>query len=84
VTADSLAALAREATGAAAVAVVVAVAALLASWVWPTLAPDALLLLLAVPLVRNAVIVVRGRGAERAWAAVGAALLVVTVVATSR
>jgi hypothetical protein len=73
-------ALAREATGAAAVAVVVAVVALVASLFWHQLGRWALLALLAVPLVRNAVILLRGRGAERVWALVGAALLAATVL----
>ncbi len=76
--------LARAATGAAAVAIVVAVVALLASLCWHQLGRVALLALLAVPLVRNAVIVVRGRGAERRWALVGAALLAATVLVSLR
>ena len=70
---------AARATMAAAVAVVLAVIALLAALASPQLARPALLLLLAVPLVRNAVIALWGTPRERVLAAVGAAMLLGTM-----
>ena len=73
-----------RATTAAAVTALVALAALLAALVWPTLSRPALVSLLAVPVVRNAVLAAGARGGERLLAAVGVAMLIVTAVLALR
>jgi hypothetical protein len=80
----TIAAATARATTASAVAALVALAALLAALAWPALSTTAMVLLLAVPLVRNVVIVALARGAERWLAATGIVLLVATVLQALR
>ena len=67
------------ATTASASAAVVALVLLVVAALWPSelLARIGLGLLFAVPVVRNSVVVWRGRGLERGLAMVGVALVVV-------
>jgi hypothetical protein len=71
------------ATSAAAATAVVALLVLLASLFWPGLQRPGLLVLLAVPLVRNAVLVFGAR-TDRGVAFLGSVLLVVVYAATWR
>ncbi len=61
----------------------VAAAVLLVATVVPAFGPPGLLLLFAVPLVRNVVVVVVTRGADRWLAVLGIALVAVVVAAAA-
>lgn len=62
-----------------AAAAVCAALLLVAAQFIPTLGPWGLVALFAVPLVRNVAVVRYGRGADRFWGMLGAAIVVIVV-----